>query len=287
MRYDFIHSHLLLWRIQVMCKALDVSKSGYFAWRNRKTSQRHRRDQELTDSIGAIHIRNRSVYGSPRVHRELKDQGVDISRKRVARLMRHAGLSGKPTRRFVVTTDSNHDLPIATNVLRQDFSASAPNQKWVTDITYIETGEGWLYLAAIMDLYSRRIVGWAMDATMATPLVVSALDMAVGNRSATEGLVHHSDRGSQYAGEEYRQALAAEGMVRSMSRRACCYDNAAMESFWSTLKRELVYRTKFATRSEARASIFEYIEVFYNRVRRHSTIGYLSPDEFEKMQSIA
>lgn len=264
-----------------MCRVLQASKSGYFAWRDGRESPRRSADRALTTQIATIHRQRREVYGSPRIHRALRQQGTRVSRKRVERLMRCAGIRVTPPRRFVVTTDSNHDQPIAANLLAQDFSATAPNQKWVTDITYIPTGEGWLYLAAIIDLFSRRVVGWAMSATMETSLVLSAFDMALGNRSPGNDLIHHSDRGSQYASKAYRHALHQQGITASMSRRGNCYDNAVIESFWHSLKVELVHRRSFATRIEAEQAIFAYIEVFYNRVRLHSSIGYVSPAEFE------
>jgi transposase InsO family protein len=264
-----------------MCRVLHASKSGYFAWRDGRESPRKAADQALTTQIAAIHERQRKVYGSPRIHQALRQQGTRVSRKRVERLMRAAGIRVTPPRRFTTTTDSDHDDPIAENLLLQDFSATAPNQKWVTDITYIPTAEGWLYVAAIIDLFSRRVVGWAMSSTMATSLVLSALDMALGSRSPGKGLVHHSDRGSQYASAVYRQVLHHAGLTASMSRRGNCYDNAVIESFWHSLKVELVHRRSFATRIEAEQAIFEYIEVFYNRVRLHSSIGYVSPAAFE------
>lgn len=264
---------------------LKVSKAGYFAWRHRPESHRGGEDRALTTRIQVIHADSRKTYGSPRVHRELRSQGTQISRKRVERLMREAGVRVKPQARFVVTTDSDHGLPVAPNLLQQDFSASAPDRRWVTDITYVPTGEGWLYVAAILDLFSRRVVGWAMQERMDRSLVLTALAMAVDQRRPARGLIHHSDRGSQYASEEYRTALEAQGMLASMSRRACCYDNAAMESFWHTLKVELIHRHRFQTRAEATQAIFEFIEVFYNRLRRHSSIGYVSPVEFERQHS--
>jgi transposase InsO family protein len=241
----------------------------------------------LTVQIAVIHQESRQTYGSPRVFKELKARGIALGRKRVERLMKSAGIAVHPLRRFVTTTDSDHDQPIAPNLLEQDFTAAAPNQRWVTDITYIPTDEGWLFLAAILDLYSRRIVGWAMQPTMHRSLVLKALDMAVTDRRPSAGLIHHSDRGSQYASEDYRNALDAHGLVASMSRRACCYDNAAMESFWHTLKNELTHRQHYQTRAEAQQNIFAYIEVFYNRVRRHSSIGYLSPVTFENLRTKA
>lgn len=264
---------------------LGVSKAGYFGWRHRPESHRSGEDRALTTRIQVIHSESRKTYGSPRVHRELRCQGTSISRKRVERLMREAGVRVKPQARFVVTTDSDHDLPIAPNLLQQDFSAAAPDRRWVTDITYVPTGEGWLYVAAIVDLFSRRVVGWAMQERMDRSLVLAALAMAVKQRQPDAGLIHHSDRGSQYASDDYRTALVDHGMIASMSRRACCYDNAAMESFWHTLKVELIHRHRFQTRTEAIQAIFEFIEVFYNRVRRHSSIGYVSPVEFERRHS--
>jgi len=280
-RFDFIEAHRAMWPLPAMCEALAVSKSGYFAWRDGRESPRRSRDRALTVQIEVIHRESRQTYGSPRVFQELKAKGIALGRKRVERLMKTAGIAVRPLRRFVTTTQSDHDQPIAPNILQQEFSATAANQRWVTDITYIPTDEGWLFLAAIMDLHSRRIVGWAMQPTMHRSLVLKALDMAVTDRRPSPGLIHHSDRGSQYASEDYRAAMTAQAMVASMSGRACCYDNAAMESFWHTLKNELIHRHRYQTRDEAQRAIFEYIEVFYNRVRRHSSIGYLSPEAFE------
>ncbi len=282
MKFSFIEDHRPMWRLGRMCKTLGVSRAGYFAWRRRPESPRGGEDRALTSRIQVIHGTSRKTYGSPRVHRELRAQGTAISRKRMERLMHVAGIQVKPKARFVVTTDSDHGLPVAENLLQQDFSASAPNRRWVTDITYVATAEGWLYVAAIIDLFSRRVVGWAMQDRMDRSLVLAALGMAIGNRQPAHGLVHHSDRGSQYASEDYRNELTANGMIASMSRRACCYDNAAMESFWHTLKVELIHRRQFQTRTEATQAIFEYIEVFYNRTRIHSSIGYVSPVEFER-----
>ncbi len=287
MRYGFIEEHRSMWRLPVMCRVLAVSKSGYFAWRDGRDGPRRSQDRALSVQIQAIHQQSRQTYGSPRIHHELKTLGHAVGKKRVERLMKTAGIAVLPLRRHVTTTDSNHDQPIAPNLLEQDFSAAAPNQRWVTDITYVPTAEGWLYVAAIMDLYSRRIVGWAMAATMHRDLVLRALDMAVADRRPGEGLIHHSDRGSQYASDDYRRAQAAYGMIASMSRRACCYDNAAAESFWHTLKNELIHRRHFQTRAEAQQAIFEYIEVFYNRIRRHTSIGNVSPVDFELQRAKA
>lgn len=266
-----------------MCKALGVSKSGYFTWRDRDPSPRATEDRALTSRIADIHARNRGVYGSPRIFHELRDEGKRVSRKRVERLMKNAGITASPPRRpFVVTTDSNHDLPVADNLLGQDFHASRPDERWVTDITYIPTDQGWLYLAAIMDLYSRRIVGWAMQDNLSTSIVLRALDMAISQRQPSPGLLHHSDRGSQYASRAYQRVLAHAAITCSMSRRGNCYDNAAMESFFHSLKVELIHRHRFYTRDHARTAIFDYIEAFYNRTRRHSSIGYVSPMAFEQ-----
>jgi putative transposase len=280
-RYAFIEAHRSMWRLPMMCRMLGVSKSGYFAWRDGRESPRRSQDRALSVHIQAIHTKSRQTYGSPRIHHELKANGFAVGKKRVERLMKAAGIAVLPLRRFVATTDSDHDQPVAPNLLEQDFTADAPNQRWVTDITYIPTGEGWLFLAAIVDLYSRKVVGWAMQPTMDRSLVLNALTMAVDDRKPGPGLIHHSDRGSQYASDDYRNALAAHGMVASMSRRACCYDNAVAESFWHTLKNDLIHRRHFETREEARHAIFEYIEVFYNRTRQHTSIGNLSPMEFE------
>lgn len=281
MRYAFIEAHRPQWRLQTMCRVLGVSKAGYFCWRDGREPPRRSSDRALTVEIRAIHDRHRQVYGSPRIHRQLRAQGTRVGRKRVERLMREAGIHVPPRRRHVVTTDSDHDQPIAANLLEQDFHAQAPNTRWVTDITYVETGEGWLYLSAIVDLFSRRVVGWAMDQRMDRSLVLRALDMALGQRTPAQGLIHHSDRGSQYASEDYRRALTDAGITASMSRRGNCYDNAVIESFWHTLKVELVYRRHFATRAEASAAIFDYIETFYNRVRLHSALDYRSPAAVE------
>jgi transposase InsO family protein len=232
--------------------------------------------------IHAIHAESDKRYGSPRIHAELKAQGMSVNHKRVERIMRQEGIRVTTRQRFVVTTDSDHDLPIAPNLLEQDFTTSAPNQVWVSDITYIPTDEGWLFLAGTIDLYSRKVVGWAMDRRMDAGLVLKALDMAIKDRAPASGLIHHSDRGSQYASADFRTALADAGMVASMSRKACCYDNAVMESFWHSLKVELVHRHHFTTRAEAASAIFAYIVGWYNRIRRHSTLGYQSPEAFEQ-----
>lgn len=270
-----------------LCRALSVSRGGYYAWRKRAPSARAGRDGELLTQIRDAHATSRRTYGSPRIHAELHARGTRCSRKRVARLMRQAGLSARRPRRAARTTDSRHSLPVAPNLLGRDFSTPAPDRKWVADITYVPTAEGWLYLAVILDLFSRRVVGHACAATLASVLVGEALALACGRRSPDGGLLHHSDRGSQYASGEYQARLAAIGAQASMSRRGDCYDNAVVESFFGTLKTELVHGRRYATRAEARAEIFEYIEVFYNRERRHSALGYVSPAEYEARYAAA
>lgn len=268
----------------MLCEVLEVSRSGYYQWlsRLRQPSARAQENGQLTEKIREIHQESRQTYGSPRIHQELTRLGHRHGRNRIARLMRQNGFWGRQKKRYRVrTTDSNHDLPVAPNRLASLESVQRPNQVWVGDITYIHTAEGWAYLAAVMDLYSRRIVGWALGSQVDTNLTLAAWRMALGQRKPSSGLIFHSDRGVQYASQAYRQALKAQRALPSMSRKACCYDNAAMESFWSTLKWELIYRREFATRAQARVEIFSYIEGFYNRHRRHSALNYNSPVDFE------
>lgn len=268
--------------MSVLCAAFAVSRSGYYAWRERLPSIRQRRDEALKELIKAIHKQSRATYGSPRVHATLREQGQVVSRKRVARLMRQSQQCGRQRRRFVpCTTDSRHNYPIAPNRLASASSPTGPNQVWVADITYVRTEEGWLYVAGILDRYSRRLVGWAFADHMQSSLPLSALQMALKHRRPSGPLLHHTDRGSQYASTEYQAALGESAILASMSRPGCCYDNAAMESFWSTLKQELVHRVKFATRAQAQLALFEWIELFYNRRRLHSALGYKSPVDFE------
>jgi putative transposase len=281
-KFEFIHAQKAHFPVEFMCEQLEVSRSGFYAWSQRPESAHQQEDQALAAEVQKVHRDSRGTYGSPRVHAELRARGRKVSRKRVARLMEQQKLGARPKRRFVRTTDSSHGLPVAPNVLERDFSPSQPNSTWATDITYVWTGEGWLYLDVVLDLYSRRVVGWAMSEHIDTQLVLCGLQMALEGRQPPQGLLHHSDRGSQYASAQYQQALADQGIEPSMSRKGNCWDNAVAESFFSTLKMELVYRTSFATRQEARAAIFEYIEVFYNRLRRHSTLGYLSPVDYER-----
>ena len=267
-----------------LCAALGVSRAGFYAWRQRDPSERDRVDAALGEQIGVTFARSRQTYGSPRVHRALRRAGHTCGRHRVARLMRGRGLSGRVRgRRGPSTTQSDHALPIAPNRLGQrERPVERPNEVWAADITYVPTEEGWLYLAGVLDLGSRRLVGWAMGEHLETSLPMHALKMALRQRQPAGGLLHHSDRGSQYASEAYREHLAAWRVTPSLSRRGNCYDNAAMESFWSTLKEELIHRRSFVSRAEAAGAIFDYIETFYSRERLHSALGYLSPMEFEK-----
>ena len=267
-----------------MCKTLRVSRSGFYAWLDRDESDRAREDRELTQLIRGVFTDSREIYGAPRVFRTLRRRGMTCGRHRVARLMRKAGLRSKTKRRFrVKTTDSNHSFPIAPDRLDRDFRASSANQVWVSDMTYIRTEEGWLYLAVTMDLFSRKVVGWSMAPSMHADIVVNALRMAINQRCPEPGLIHHSDRGSQYASEAFRSLLASHGALASMSRKGNCYDNAAMESFFHSLKTELVSHEHYRTHDQARASLFDYIEAFYNRQRIHSTLDYWSPADFERV----
>jgi transposase InsO family protein len=270
-----------------MCRVLAVSKAGYYAWRDRAPSARARADRQLAAEIRAVHRRSRATYGSPRVHAELRAQGVRVSEKRVARVMRAEGVRAKRRRRFRVTTDSRHGEPVAPNVLDRRFAVAqvaAPDRVWAGDITYVATREGWLYLAVVLDLASRRVIGWSMRHTLERGLTLDALAMALAQRRPAAGVLHHSDRGSQYACGEYRGLLAQHRMRCSMSRKGDCWDNAVVESFFATLKAELVDGAEWPTREAARAALFEYVEVWYNRQRRHSSLGYLSPLQYEQQQ---
>jgi len=270
--------------VRSLCAALEVSASGYYGWSNRQTqpSLRAQENVRLAQQIVQVHQDSRQTYGSPRIQKVLGQAGQSYGRHRIARLMRLQGLSGRAKGRFrVCTTDSNHDQPIAPNRLPELPAPSAPNQIWVGDITYVATEEGWLYLAGILDLYSRRLIGWGMSEHIDTKLILAAWGMATTQRQPPAGLVFHSDRGVQYASQDYRQTLESAQAIASMSRKGNCYDNASMESFWSTLKQELVYRREFKTRDEARQAIFDFIEVFYNRQRLHSSLDYRSPLDFE------
>jgi putative transposase len=280
--FAFIHEHKDVWPVRLMCDALGVSSSGFYAWRDRPESEQQRRRTALLVEVRTVHAEVKERYGSPRIHAELKDNGVECCVNTVAKLMADNGIRAKTARKFRNTTDSNHALPVAANVLDRQFEASGPNEKWVADITYIPTREGWLYLAAVEDLYSRMVVGWSMADHMESRLVVDALEMAVQRRLPGEGLVAHSDRGSQYASDHYQRLLGRHGIECSMSGVGQCWDNAPMESFFATLKKELVHHEDYQTRQQGRASIFEYIEAFYNPKRRHSALDYQSPANYER-----
>jgi transposase InsO family protein len=280
-RYAFIEDHRDQWPVRLLCQVLEVSPGGFYAWQARPAGAREQRRAALVVQLKAVHREMKARYGSPRLHAELVARGQACCVNTVAKLMRAHGIAAKTRRKFRSTTDSNHDRPVAANVLDRQFEPAAANQAWAADITYIPTREGWLYLAAVEDLYSRQIVGWAMGERIDSRLVVDALGMAVGRRCPGEGLVAHSDRGSQYASEHYQRVLASQGITCSMSRRGNCWDNAPMESFFASLKKELVHDEDYQTRAEAKASIFEYIEAFYNRVRRHSALGHMSPTDYE------
>jgi putative transposase len=282
MRFRFIKDRRADYPVRIMCGVLGVSPAGYYAWRSRPESERSSANRDLVDEIKRVHRNTSGRYGSPRIHAELKAQGHGVSLGRIERLMRHHGIRAitAPARR-VRTTDSRHDFPIAPNLIGRNFTATAPNRMWLADITYVETNQGWLYLATVLDLYSRRIVGWAMEDHLRADLPLAALKMAISAQRPGAGLIHHSDRGVQYASESYRKAIRSAGFLASMSRKGDCYDNAPMESFFRTLKTELVHRRQYATRAEATRDIFAYIEGFYNRTRRHSALGFISPIEME------
>jgi transposase InsO family protein len=270
--------------IAQLCRAFEVSLSGYYDWsgRQERPGPRQQEDQRLKEQIVRIHADSRKTYGSPRVQMKLRQSGQRHGRNRIGRLMREQNVCGRQKKRYrVLTTDSRHDEPVAPNRLARAPVASRANQIWVADITYVATAQGWVYVAAIMDLYSRRIVGWAVSRRINTALVLMALSMALTHRQPPDGLLFHSDRGVQYASGDYRRALCAAGLVASMSRRGNCYDNAAMEAFWSTLKLELIYRQKYKDIGRVRRGVFDYIEVFYNRERLHSALGYKAPEAFE------
>lgn len=269
--------------ISVLCETVEVSVSGYYAWTKRPMSQHQQEDTQLAERIQMAYVANREVYGSPRLYVELKEQGMSCSRRRVARLMREMGLSPHRPRHRMLTTRSNPSAPVAANLLNRDFLASRPNEKWSGDITAIWTVEGWLYLAAILDLFSRRVIGWAMATRQDELLAENALRMALQQRRPQAGLLHHTDRGCQYTSQQYQEVLTQYGITVSMSRRGNCYDNAVSEAFFGTLKRECVDRVCFQTRAQARQAIFEYTEGFYNRVRRHSSLGYKSPVVYEQL----
>jgi len=280
--FAFIESHQQDWPVRVMCDALEVSPAGYYAWLRRPPSFQEERREALLVLIQGLHAQAKQCYGSPRVHAALAARGEACSVNTVAKLMRDNGIRAKSARKFRCTTDSNHPLPVADNLLDRQFDPEGPNESWVADITYISTRTGWLYLAIVEDLYSRRVVGWSMAEHMESRLVVDALEMAVQRRLPGEGLVAHSDRGSQYASDHYQRLLGKHGIACSMSGVGQCWDNAPAESFFASLKKELTHHEDYQTRAEARTSIFEYIEVFYNQQRLHSSLGYVTPAAYEQ-----
>ena len=283
MRFRLIDQAKAQFPVQRLCKVLGVSASGYFAWRNRDASARQREDMVLLAHIRSAFAQSNGTYGSPRMTRELQDEGFAIGRRRTARLMRENNLKARRKRRFKRTTDSHHTWPVAPNIIDQDFAATAPDQKWGADISYVWTREGWLYLAVVIDLFARRVVGWAVSDRLHRRLALEALDMALVMRRPAEGLIHHSDRGSQYCSIDYQARLHRHGIRISMSGKGNCYDNAMVETFFKTLKSELVWRTTFYSRAEAERAIARYIDGFYNPLRRHSALNYLSPVQFERM----
>jgi len=281
MIYGFIDRHRSVHAVERMCRVLGVTRSGYYSWKSRGQSRRVRRDGVLLEKIRESHLQSNRRYGSPNIHKDLREWGYRCSRKRVARLMRESGLRSKTVKRFKVTTQSKHTLPVAENLLQRNFTVVAPTKAWVSDITYLWTRQGWLYLCVILDLWDRKVVGWNISDGLGAELVVEALRRAVMRRNPLDGLVFHSDRGIQYCSEVFRAELRRHGMMQSMSRKGDCWDNAVAESFFGILKRELVYHETYHTRDDARLSVFQYIEGWYNRKRRHSTLGRISPLEFE------
>jgi putative transposase len=285
-RFGFIQAQQANFPVTVLCRVLEVSCSGFYRWLNAQPSERQSKNERLMIEIKSIHSESRGTYGSPRVHAELRSRGFEIGLNRVARLMAELGPTGQRPRRFRKTTDSHHSHPLAPDLVARDFNPSEPNQLWAADITYITTASGWAYLAVVLDLYSRRVIGWAIDEHMRTELVLEALDRALGTRERNEGLIHHSDRGSQYASSRHRDELERRGIRVSMGAKGCAYDNAVVESFFATLKKDLVYRVNWLDQQQAALAISEYIQVFYNRRRRHSTLGYMSPADYEALHAV-
>jgi putative transposase len=282
-KYKFMKDNQNIYHVNSMSEVLKISRSSYYAWLNRPMSAREKYNRYLSERIRSIYEQRKRVYGCLRITAELKEEGFSCSKNRVARLMRKQGITAKTKRRFRVTTNSKHKLPVSNNLVEMQFNPEKKNSLWTTDITYIRTREGWLYLSVVLDLWSRSVISWSADRSMDENLVIKPLEKAIRNRQPGSELILHSDRGSQYASHRLRQILKENNITQSMSSKGNCYDNAPTESFFSTLKRELVYRQSFKTREEAKKCLFEYIEIFYNRQRRHSTLGYLSPMQFEKL----
>jgi len=282
----FIDEYRSMFRVEKMCSVLSVSRSGYYSWRNRPESKRAIENKMLLVHLKKVYETNRQVYGSPRITHALRSEGLTCSENRIARLMRLNGIKAKNKRSFKVTTDSKHKLPVAENLVRQNFTAEKPNKLWTSDITYIWTREGWLYLAVVLDVFSRAIVGWATSAHATRQLITNAIGQAIIQRKVDAGLIFHSDRGSQFASQDVKELLKQKQITQSMSAKGNCFDNAITESFFSRLKNEHVFFEKYQTRKEAHSSIFNYIEIFYNRKRKHSAINYMAPFEFEKTKML-
>lgn len=287
MKYRAIKDHADRFAVRLMCRALKVAPAGYYAWRTRPQSKRTKTNRRLLVDIRAFHERSDRTYGSPRITRDLREAGYRCGENRIARLMRANGIRAKTVKKWRATTNSRHTLPVTENTLNRAFAVHAPNRVWAGDISYLWTEEGWLYLAVVLDLYSRAVIGWAMGPRLTASLATDALTMALWRRKPAGGLLHHSDRGVQYAAADYQRLLGEHGIACSMSRKGNCWDNAVVESFFRTLKVERVYHRRYLTREEAKQDVFQWIEVFYNRQRRHSTLGYRSPAEFEAMKKVA
>jgi transposase InsO family protein len=283
MKFGFIFDHRETFEVGCMCNVLSVSRSGYYAWSKRPQSQRSTENRELQDKIRVLHAASHGIYGAPKIHKDLVDAGISCGKNRVARIMRNAGIRSRVKKKFKATTNSKHKLAVAPNVLNQGFTAKAADRIWAGDITYIATDQGWLYLAVLLDLFNHKVLGWATSSKINAELVTDALKMALSHRKVQPGLVHHSDRGSQYASADYQQLLAEHGIVCSMSRKGNCYDNAVVESFFSRLKSEWTNHYHYQTRQEAIESLFYYIEIFYNRKRRHASINYVTPQQYDEL----
>ncbi|MFC2084419.1 IS3 family transposase [Bacteroidota bacterium] len=285
-RYEFIKKRSNEFSTRVLCELMKVSKSSYYKYLRRKPSRREESNKKILKEIKKIYQESKGRYGSPRITVAINRRGIKCDRKRIARIMKEEGILAKTRKKYKITTNSKHKLPVAENLVRQNFRADKPNKIWAGDITYVWTKEGWLYLAAILDLYSRKIIGWQISKYLDKKLVIEALRKAIEARSVLKGMIFHSDQGVQYASDEFKETLRNNGILQSMSRRGNCYDNAVAESFFHTLKTELIYFERYNTKDEARTSIFEYIEIFYNRKRIHSSIGYLTPEEFENYNKL-
>jgi len=282
-RFQFIYDHESDFEVTMMCQTFDVSRSGYYAWKSRPVSDTRQRAESLTAEIQEIHHKRKQVYGSPRVHQELLDRGYEACVNTVAKYMRNAGLRSKTKKKFIATTNSKHDRPVANNVLNREFaSPTKPHQVWLSDITYIWTDQGWMYLAVVLDLFTRKVVGWSADKSMTSQLVVDAMQKAIDREQPSGNVMCHSDRGSQYASEAYQKLLKENGFTCSMSRKGNCWDNAPMESFFASLKKELIHHERYDSPVAARRSLFEYIEAFYNTIRKHSALDYQSPAQFQQ-----